>query len=71
MSDFGDAVVKSVTDEWLDFFQASKEAVVLRTPFWKLCQVVGPPDGVDADDERVKAAMEEIGKANAGCGEPG
>ena len=71
MADFGEAVVKSVTDEWLAFFQASCDAGILRTPFWKLCQVVGPPDGVNTGDVRVMAAMEEIGKANADCGDPG
>jgi hypothetical protein len=60
----------SLTDEWVEYFEQCKAVNDIRSIFWKMHDLHGPPDGVDAEDPRVKSALEEIRKANAGCGCP-
>jgi hypothetical protein len=60
---------EAVTTEWLEFYEQCKEANDLRGPFWKMHDILGPPEGVATSDPRVTAALAEIKKANAGCGD--
>lgn len=54
----------TLTDEWIECFQEAKDADQLRTPFFRLAVLIGLPMGVDEDDERVRAALRDIAKAN-------
>ena len=64
-------VLDEVTNEWLEFYEQNKAAGTLRGIFWKMHEILGVPGGVDGGDPRVIAALEEIRKVNAGCGDPG
>lgn len=52
-----------LTDEWLDVFEQGKQEGDLTGIFFRLV-IYQLPLGVDAEDPRVIAAIEEIRKAN-------
>lgn len=57
-------VLDEVTHEWLEFFDKEKQNPEnLRRIFWRLAPSF-LPEGVDPNDTRVQAALEQIGKAN-------
>jgi hypothetical protein len=64
-------VLDEVTREWLEHFEKCKANNDIRGIFWKMHELLGAPEGVDANDPRVSAALAELKKANAGCGDPG
>ena len=64
-------MMEETTRDWLEYFEQSKAAGDLRNIFWKMHEICGLPEGVDGNDPRVIAALEELRKANAGCGNPG
>lgn len=54
-------VIPELTEEWLAVWEGCKDEHPM-SPFCRLVLYVGLPEGVDPEDSRVKAAIEEIKK---------